>query len=454
MNDFYCLDISFPGVDFDSFLPHCEKSKPSHHAHLYSNKEKIEIKIFYEPITRFGWKLMAWAEKIDSSKFCTYLELSIESKNSRLQRIDLTESKLIEIDEGTKEGDFELAHIRIDVAKFYFVPDETKINTAEFYLNDTGFSLVAQYYSPILGYDGKFEIRRMRGMDDYYQFEKSEFRPEFDFNIDGDKYNKEEKIIKKPKIQFKYNENITEEEAIKYADIFRLLASFYNHEPVDFTLSRIHLKQNTITIRKIQNTDIPNPDGGFNAFNLYWDFHKFMQSDWQQHALKNYKKLSKVIEMFNQALIVGGSSEFLIRFNIIEICRGGNRKEDEFISILDKEEKNKKYVEALAMLLKTVNTEDHSDFITKWEGVVKDLVYKPMKSPFITFLESQNLAPLKFPIGVDAIFKIRNSITHGSLKRVKHEQLEKANILLYRITGILILNLLGIDQWQFDMELK
>jgi len=158
--------------------------------------------------------------------------------------------------------------------------------------------------------------------------------------------------------------------------------------------------------------------------------------------------------MFNQALIVGGSSEFLIRFNIIEICRGGNRKEDEFISILDKEEKNKKYVEALAMLLKTVNTEDHSDFITKWEGVVKDLVYKPMKSPFITFLESQNLAPLKFPIGVDAIFKIRNSITHGSLKRVKHEQLEKANILLYRITGILILNLLGIDQWQFDMELK
>jgi hypothetical protein len=49
---------------------------------------------------------------------------------------------------------------------------------------------------------------------------------------------------------------------------------------------------------------------------------------------------------------------------------------------------------------------------------------------------------------------IRDKLTHGSINKINHDQLEIANILLYRITGILILNLLGINEWTLDTKIK
>ncbi len=63
------------------------------------------------------------------------------------------------------------------------------------------------------------------------------------------------------------------------------------------------------------------------------------------------------------------------------------------------------------------------------------------------------LIHLKFQITVNRLKKIRDNITHGSIDKINQNQLEKANILLYRITGILILNLLQIKEWELDTEL-
>jgi len=49
-------------------------------------------------------------------------------------------------------------------------------------------------------------------------------------------------IIKEPKIQFKFQNGITEKEAIFYGDVVSMLASFYHHIKI-----RLHTSQNSIT---------------------------------------------------------------------------------------------------------------------------------------------------------------------------------------------------------------
>lgn len=455
MKDYYCFEISFTTIDLDSFMPNSEKSISIHHAHLYSKINEIEIKIFFESKTYFGRKLSIWASRINWRDFGSFIHASKESQNDRLKKIDFSNSTLLSITNGTKqyEGKLEYVSIKIDSVKLYRDPLKSEYNTASFYFNEAGFKIVSDFYAPLFGFDGDFKISRMKGMDEFYKIDKAEFRPEFDFSISGDKSNSETRITKVPILKFRYKENITEEEAIKYAEIIRLLASFYLHLKIDYTHSRIHLLEHTITIKKIHKESITGSSGSLSGFKNYWDFHKFMQSNWKQHALKNYTKLSKVIEMFNQSLTLDDSSSFLIRFNIIEICMSGikitNKK---FQSALNETEKQKIFSDALTLLLQTIKPNGHKDFKAKWEGVKNKLAYKPMKSPLHIFFVSQKLNPSKFPISVDKIKDIRDKITHGSLNKIKHDQLEKANIFLYRINGILILNLLGIDEWTLDTE--
>ena len=77
-----------------------------------------------------------------------------------------------------------------------------------------------------------------------------------------------------------------------------------------------------------------------------------------------------------------------------------------------------------------------------------------MKNQLISFLESQNLDPTTFPVKIGDLKELRDNITHGSIDKVNAEQLRQANILLYRINGILILNLMGIKDWKLNTVIK
>ncbi|MBA7547205.1 hypothetical protein ES705_39611 [subsurface metagenome] len=194
-------------------------------------------------------------------------------------------------------------------------------------------------------------------------------------------------ITKIPKIHFKYNADITEQEGIIYANIVRLLASFYFHFNIEFKVSKIYLKAHTISIKKVHKPIIINQSGNLYGFKNSWNFDKFLQASWQNQALKNFKKLSKVIELFNQSNIVDYSSRFLIRFNIIEVCMGGKKTtEPKFTEILSRYEKTEKYNKALSILLQTVTKEEHCDFENKWKGIINKIEYKPIKSPLENIL--------------------------------------------------------------------
>ncbi len=426
------------------------------HAHLFSRENEIEIKIFYDPKTYFGDKLSSWIFQINSKNFGAFTKVEGETQNEKLQKIDLLNSKVLSFTLGSNqyEGELKFISVFIDSVKFYWNPHNERINTAEFYLNEAGFDIVKRYYSVLFKTDNQFDISRMNELNEFYSIEQAEFRPEFHFLPKDNRDSKEAIIVKEPKIQFKYKTDIQETEAIKYAEIVRLLFSFYHHVHIDYIMAKIHLKEYSIYIKKIPIKEKNKAEHYLWGLGYDFDFDHFMKSNWQQSALQNFKKLSKSIEMFIQSHYVDSNSRFLIRYNIIEVCMSGIKHTDEkFKTIISDVEIKKKYNEALNILLQTINPTEHEEFIKKWDLIPNKLSYKPMKSSLLTFLEKEGFNPLEFPITLDVLKKMRDSITHGSIEKINPNELERANIMLYRISGILILNLMGIKDWSFNKDI-
>jgi hypothetical protein len=461
MNEFYCLDIEFPDVDFGLYyIKNKTKISKVHHAHLYARHDEIELRIFYDASSYFGEKLVAWSSKIDSKKFGSLIKVKVTANqtNERIQKIDIADAKLCGLSTGSNYyvGNKKYVIVNIDTVKFYWNPNEGTKNTAEFYLDDKGFRVVSPFYG-IVGpktffkNDGKFEINRMNDSTKFVKLGKSSFRPEFNVYSKDNKKDRTATIIKEPKIQFKFQNGITEKEAIFYGDVVSMLASFYHHIKIDYTLRRIHLPENTITVKNIEQKNYFDTEGNLWGFNIYWNFNRFLQASWQKETLKNFELLSKAITLFNQSHLVDNSSAFLIRYNIIEICDKQKQATEKFTLTLNKKQRKAKQDEALVKILETIKTDEHEEFKKRWQNVQTLLQNKTMKNQLVSFLESQNLDPETFPVSIKDLKKLRDYITHGSIERVDQELLRRSNILLYRITGILILNLMGVKEWGLKM---
>ncbi len=98
MSGHHCLDIEFLNVEFGSYnlKDNIEVSKV-HHAHLTLKENEIELKIFFEEKSYFGDKFMHWASKFDWKKLGTFLKVEATKNhaNQRLQKVDLSEAKLV-----------------------------------------------------------------------------------------------------------------------------------------------------------------------------------------------------------------------------------------------------------------------------------------------------------------------------------------------------------------------
>lgn len=464
MSEFHCLDIEFPDVDFSNYYV---KSKTEiskvHHAHLFTRKNEIELRIFYDDKTYFGEKLSVWSGTVDYKKFGSFIKVIVTENhtNERIQKIDISGAKLCGLSSGSNyyEGDKKYVIVKIDTVKFYWNPNDESKNTAEFYMDDKGFRVVAPFHSILtpktwFKNDGNFNIGRMNDSTKLYKLGISKFRPEFNLVSKDNRKNRVATITKEPKIQFKYNNGITEEKAIFYGDMVLMLASFYHHIKIDYTLRRIYLPENTITIKNIEEKNFLDRTGGLQGFGINGGLNKFFELSWQKETIKNYELLSKAITLFNQSHLVDNSSAFLIRYNIIEICDKQKQNTEKFTTILTEKQRKAKQDEALIKLLESIKKEEHEEFKKRWNNVQSLLQNKPMKNQLVLFLESQSLDPKTFPVSIKDLKELRDNITHGSIDKVNVETLRKSNILLYRISGILILNLMGIKDWKLYTEIK
>jgi hypothetical protein len=233
-----------------------------------------------------------------------------------------------------------------------------------------------------------------------------------------------------------------------------MLASFYHHIKIDYTICRIYLAENTITIKRIEEKNFLNRNGGLGGFGIMGGLQKFFELGWQKETVKNFELLSKAIILFNQSHLVDNASSFLIRYNIIEICDKQKSENVKFTHTLNKKQTKAKKEEALKILLETIDENEHLEFVNRWQNVQALLQNKPMKNQLVSFLESQDLDPKNFPLSIKELKELRDNITHGSIDKVNAEELRKANILLYRISGILILNLMGIKNWKLNNEIN
>jgi hypothetical protein len=464
MSEFHCLDIEFPDVDFSSYyIKGKTEIEKIHHAHLYAKKDEIELKIFYDDQTYFGEKLTSWASNIDWKKFGSFLkvELTKNHTNERLQKVDLSEAKLLGSTNSTGyyEGKQKYVIVRINTVKFYWNPVEDQKNTAEFYLDDKGFRVVEPFYSFLspktwFKNDGNFNLSRMNDSKNFYKLGKSTFRPEFNFVTKDDRKNRIASITKEPKIQFKYKEGITEKEAIFYGDVVLKLASFYHHLEIDYILRRIHLAESTITIKNIEQKNFFDTSGNLWGFEIYWDFNKFLQASWQKETLKNFPLISKAITLFNQSHLVDNSSAFLIRYNIIEICGKTSEEDGIWNFTLKNDDLDKFFSDMRENISNIIETSEQDYFNNKWNSIQNIIKSKSLRKQLEDSLTKNDIDVKTLPIRTSQIVQLRNNITHGSLDKVNPEDLRKVNILLYRICGILILNLMGIKDWKLNTQIK
>ncbi|MBK7965760.1 MAG: hypothetical protein IPK10_11065 [Bacteroidetes bacterium] len=224
MNEYYCLDIEFPSVDFSLYYINGKKEiSKIHHAHLFIKKENIALKIFYEDQTFFGEKLMQWSSEINSKKFGSFLKINVTKNQTyeHLQKVDLSDANLIGVKFSSTyyENGKKYILVNIDTVKCYWNAVETECYTAEFYLDDKGFRVVEPFHSILtpktwFKNDGNFNIGRMNDSKIYYKLGKSNFRTAFNFATKDERKLRVSTITKEPKIQFKYRKGITEKKPL------------------------------------------------------------------------------------------------------------------------------------------------------------------------------------------------------------------------------------------------
>ena len=459
MSDYNCIDIEFPAVDFDLFYKAGTKTSNIYHAHLFTSKDEITLKIFYNYNSFFGEKFATWPSSIYLNKFGSYIKANISptQTDSDLHKVDFSDTKLISVLSSSKyyENGNNYIIVLIDSVKLYFKKNEDKCNTGEFYLDNKGFRVIQPFYGIFTPKsfnknEGKFEINRKKGFNKSYKLDKSKFRPEYYFYSKDRREDKTASIIKEPRLLFKYQQGITEDRAIFYGDVVLSLASFYYRVKIDYTHRKIYLPNTTIIIRNIEEPKLLDTHGNLFDFGINWDFNEYLKASCNNKTINNFTLLKKVITLFNQSLLVDNSSAFLIRYNIIEICdKQKNENKKKFKLALNTNLKKRKQENALAILLETISSEEHEEFKLRWDNVQTLLYTKPMKNQLISFFKSQNLDYENFPIAIKKLKRLRDDITHGSIDNVSQDELKTANIQLYKICGILTLNLMGIKDWKY-----
>lgn len=223
--------------------------------------------------------------------------------------------------------------------------------------------------------------------------------------------------------------------------------------PIDYTVSKIRFVENTIITKKIEKKVGLNSPGNFFGLRNFWKFDDVMNSDWQKSALDNHEKLTVVISRFLHAKDVYDSSKFLIYYSIIEYLKGLDKEIKTEFSLIEKKEKNTKCNEAINILIELVPKEEIEEFKIKLDSIKGDLKYRYMRHPLEEFLSKNNIQLKNCSINIKKLIAIRNSLIHGSSKVINYDEIEKANILLYRITGILILKLIGINEYKLDLNI-
>lgn len=462
MNE-YCFKIKF----HEPFNGGNNQDKiDTFHAHLLTDKNLIELRIYFNPDRfHFDYVFSRWLKKVNWSNIGSYFDV-FDIKNLDLTGLDFSQSNIIGTTSSSNQrlNSEQYISIEVDFVKFIFHPNQELKNTAEFYLNDNGFNLVAEYYSVLWQNNNvNFSYARMEGTSSSYKVGEIAFNPEFNFYSQDSRSKEVSTIHKKPKFQLSFTDNTTEDEIMDTFKLISLLASFYYKRTIDFRMAKIHLASRKIVFRK-KHFELSDKENKSTIFPIYKVrdideiFNKINIIGLENERLK---KLELIVKKFNQSDLVDIRSSILLRFAILEICNSG-KKESKQVQFhfsengrkLSKTERTKLLNSARDLILNKIDVSEQEEFKNKWTSSINKIITKPMRSPFIEYLESIGFKPESFDVDFSRIKNIRDSLTHGSTEKYTEIELIECNSILYRINIGLILNQFNIENWIEDLNIN
>lgn len=457
----YCLQIQFNSP----FLLK-DKEVDTFHAHFVSENDDLELRLFFDPSEYvFEHLFDNWLKAINWSNLGTYFEV-LSINHETLKGIDFSESNVIGSQTGSNQykNNEKFISIKLDWVKFIWESNTDTLYTAEFYLNDNAYELVSEYYSVLWqNNDTSFSFGRMKDVGDSYKINDIIFNPKFNFYSKDSRSNSISTIHKEPKIQISFPKDKEISQIINTFRLIALASSFYFRRNIDFTTARVHLNDFTIVIRRKLNDRLKQEKTGtlwpvYNKHNIDDFFNQVKTSNIDSDSLN---KLEIIVRKFIQAELVDIRSSILLRFAILEVCKGSAKDEKpekfDFIEngkILTKKKRNEVLVAARDLIAEKLKEDEKQAFIDKWTSSIAKITLKPMRSPFEKYLESIGFNLSDLPLNFSTVKEIRDSITHGSTGKYTEDELLKCNWTLYRISVGLILSQLEVENWIEDLKLK
>lgn len=458
MSDF-CLKLQF-----NSPFRLKNKAVDSFHAHLVSENDDLELQLFFETSEKlFEHVFYNWLKTINWSNIGTHFKV-LSINHETLKGIDFSESNVISSQSGSNQykNNEKYISLKLDWIKLIYEPKTESQFSAEFYLNENAYEFISEYYSVLWqNTDTSFSFVRMNHVRDSYKINDIIFNPEFNFYSKDSRDNSISTIHKEPKIQISFPED---KELTQILNTFRLIAlasSFYFRRNINYTTARIHFKDSTIVIKRRLNDRLTEKTGKlwpvYNNHNIDDFFKKIKTSCIETESLN---KLEIIVRKFIQSDLVDIRSSILLRFAILEVCKGSTKDEKpekfEFVEngeILSKKELNEVLIVARNVIAEKLKESDKQAFIDKWTSSIAKITLKPMRSPFEKYLDSIGFNLSDLPSNFSKIKDIRDSITHGSTAKYSEDDLLNCNSTLYRISMGLILSQLKVENWFDDIAM-
>ena len=437
------------------------------HAHLISDGDSDELRLFFDPNELyFEHNFSEWLKKINWSNIGQHFEV-LDINDSEVFNIDFSQSTVIGLNFGTNQyiGSEKYITIKIDWIRLVRQPNDKKVGTAEFYLNHNGFGLVSDYYSVLSqSANYSFSYSRMEKVSDGYQLGDFRYNPQFNFYSRDSRNENTSTIHKEPLFKLEFEGEKTEMDILNAYKLISLASSFFQKRTIDFITSKIYLNEHVIIIHK-KAQGIPTKEDHLSIWPIYKvnNIDKFYKKIVAIPDENHLKMLELIVIKFIQSNLVDVRSSILLLFSILEICKSSLKKNEKPIQFtfvkdgisLSKDRMSSLMEQARNLILDYVEDSEKLDFINKWKSSIDKIVVKPMKSPFLEYLESIGFKPVDFAVEFSKIKDIRDSLTHGSTKKYGDYELMRCNQMLRRLSIGLILHQFKIKDWidELDMSL-
>ncbi len=452
-----CLTIKLD-TDLDQQMPTAEPVPSSIHAHLITeDTKKIELKFYYDSKTYLDHKVTRLFERNkDPLSWAKVLKVVSINDEERLKEVDFANSKFkyYKTSTGFEENGNQYFLIGFDQIRLVFKPKEKdnehdEWQTSEFYLNEASKNLIKeQYFFEGFMWKEPNVWRANNRQSEFLKFGEVEFLLDFHFYTkDGEK--DAVAIIKEPRLNIRH-QNLSEKEVRNYADLICSILSFYMNTPIFYNFSRIHTQEQTTTWTKVAKEEVVADWSRFIKFEFRLKFEDIIkQSDTK--VLNSVEFFKKIVERYNLARNLEGEAEFMILYNLVEQVRTFfiNEKEIQqaYKFTVSNDQANDFIKESLLKISEIVESEQQDDFKEHAINHVKTIKYLPMRKQVDALFTHLEITFGSLDVDFKKMLGLRNQIFHGGSIDAEDENLKNANKTLPKIVALLILNLLGIHQY-------